>query len=104
MSPRFGQALARQIAQALEATGVRQVWEFGAGSGALAEQILQALPHVTRYTIVDLSGSFRARQQQRLAAFMQAGLLVPVEEESLTTRATRSALAQIEANPECLLE
>jgi hypothetical protein len=43
-------------------------------------------------------------QQQRLAAFMQAGLLVPVEEESLTTRATRSALAQIEANPECLLE
>ena len=69
MSPRFGQALARQMAQALEATGVRQVWEFGAGSGALAEQILQALPQVTRYTIVDVSGSLRARQQQRLAAF-----------------------------------
>ena len=43
-------------------------------------------------------------QQQRLAAFLQAGLLVPVEEESLTTRATRSALAQIEANPSCLIE
>jgi hypothetical protein len=43
-------------------------------------------------------------QQQRLAAFLQAGLLVPVEEESLTTRATRSALAQIEANPGCLIE
>eukprot|EP01036_Dinobryon_divergens_P060976 gene60976-81300_t len=69
MSPRFGQALARQMAQALDATGVRQVWEFGAGSGALAEQILQALPQVTRYTIVDVSGSLRARQQQRLAAF-----------------------------------
>lgn len=43
-------------------------------------------------------------QQQRLAAFLQAGLLVPVEEESLTTRATRTALAQIEANPGCLIE
>ena len=42
-------------------------------------------------------------QQQRLAAFLQAGLLVPVEDESLTARATRSALAQIEADPGCLL-
>jgi Protein of unknown function (DUF1631) len=42
-------------------------------------------------------------QQQRLAAFLQASLLVPVEDESLTARATRSALAQIEADPGCLL-
>ena len=69
MSPRFGQALARQIAETFQATGVTEVWEFGAGSGALAEQILQALPEVTRYTIVDVSGSLRARQQQRLRAF-----------------------------------
>jgi SAM-dependent MidA family methyltransferase len=69
MSPRFGQALARQIAEAFEATGVAEVWEFGAGSGALASQILQALPLITCYTIVDVSGSLRARQQQRLKAF-----------------------------------
>ncbi len=69
MSPRFGQALARQIAEAFEATGTNEVWEFGAGSGALAEQILQALPQLTRYTIVDVSGSLRVRQQQRLKAF-----------------------------------
>ena len=69
MSPRFGQALARQIDQAFNATGVTEVWEFGAGSGALAEQILQALPRITRYTIVDLSSSLRVRQQQRLEAF-----------------------------------
>ena len=69
MSPRFGQAMARQIAQALDATGVTEVWEFGAGSGALAEQILQTLPHITCYTIVDVSGSLRARQQQRLLGF-----------------------------------
>ena len=69
MSPRFGQALARQIAQALAASGTHEVWEFGAGSGALAGQILRALPQIERYTIVDLSGSLRARQQQHLGAF-----------------------------------
>ena len=69
MSPRFGQALARQIDQAFEATGTNEVWEFGAGSGALAEQILHHLPQITRYTIVDVSGSLRARQQQRLKIF-----------------------------------
>ena len=71
MSPRFGQALARQIAESFEVTGVTEVWEFGAGSGALAEQLLQALPQITRYTIVDLSGSLRARQQQRLSDFAE---------------------------------
>ncbi len=69
MSPRFGQALARQIAEAFEVTGTREVWEFGAGSGALAKQILLALPQLESYTIVDVSGSLRARQQERLAAF-----------------------------------
>jgi SAM-dependent MidA family methyltransferase len=70
LSPLFGQALARQIAQALDASGSGEVWEFGAGSGALAAQLLGALgDKVQRYTIVDLSGSLRARQQTRLAAF-----------------------------------
>ena len=69
MSPRFGGALARQIRQALYVTQTSEVWEFGAGSGALAEQILQALPLLEHYTIVDVSGSLRARQQQRLEAF-----------------------------------
>jgi Protein of unknown function (DUF1631) len=42
-------------------------------------------------------------QARRLAAYLQAGLLVPTEEESLTVRATRNALAKLEANPERLL-
>lgn len=42
-------------------------------------------------------------QGGRLAAFLQAGLLLPQEEEALTVRATRDALAKIEANPERLL-
>jgi SAM-dependent MidA family methyltransferase len=70
LSPLFGRALARQVAQALAAAGSGEVWEFGAGSGALAAQLLESLgERVTRYTIVDLSGSLRARQRERLAAF-----------------------------------
>lgn len=70
LSPRFGRALARQLRQALDASGSDEVWEFGAGSGALAAQLLDALGDtVRRYTIVDLSGSLRARQQERLQPF-----------------------------------
>ena len=42
-------------------------------------------------------------QARRLAAYLQAGLLIPTEEEALTVRATRDALAKLEANPERLL-
>lgn len=70
LSPLFGRALARQVAQALAGTGTSDVWEFGAGSGALAEQLLDALGEsVASYTIVDLSGSLRERQRERLARF-----------------------------------
>ena len=70
LSPLFGAALAAQLRQALDATACDEVWEFGAGSGALALQLLQALgDRVRRYTIVDLSGSLRARQRELLAPF-----------------------------------
>ncbi len=69
LTPLFGQTLAAQVADALAHTGTHEVWEFGAGSGALALQLLDALgEQVQRYTIVDLSGSLRARQQALLAA------------------------------------
>ena len=72
LSPLFGRTLARQVAQALAATGTREVWEFGAGSGALALQLIEALDALgqplARYTIVDLSGTLRERQRATLAA------------------------------------
>jgi SAM-dependent MidA family methyltransferase len=73
LTPLFGQALAVQVAQALSATGTREVWEFGAGTGALADQILSALSargiSLSSYHIIDVSGTLMARQQQRLAAW-----------------------------------
>ncbi|MDD2843474.1 MAG: SAM-dependent methyltransferase [Rhodoferax sp.] len=75
ITPLFGWTLAQQVAQALKVTGTQEVWEFGAGSGALALQILQALQAqgepLPRYTIVDISSSLRARQQATLAAFAE---------------------------------
>jgi SAM-dependent MidA family methyltransferase len=68
LTPLFGRTLALQLAEALERTGTDEIWEFGAGSGALAAQLLGALgERVARYRIVDLSGTLRERQQQALA-------------------------------------
>jgi SAM-dependent MidA family methyltransferase len=71
LSKWFGRTLANQVAEALDATHTDTVWEFGAGSGALALKLLEALgDKVQRYTIVDVSGSLRARQQTTLAAYI----------------------------------
>ena len=67
LTPLFGQVVATQLRQALDATGTHEIWEFGAGTGALAEQLLGELgERIARYTIVDLSGTLRDRQHQRL--------------------------------------
>jgi SAM-dependent MidA family methyltransferase len=73
LSPLFGAALAQQVAEALKATGTDEVWEFGAGSGALAHQLLSELKRlgcpIQRYNIMDLSSTLKARQQAKLAKF-----------------------------------
>lgn len=70
LSPWFGRTLAVQLDQALQATGTTEIWEFGAGSGALAAQLLQALQgRLTGYHIVDLSGGLQQRQRERLQAW-----------------------------------
>ena len=42
-------------------------------------------------------------QQQRLASYLQAGLIVPAQDEALTVRATRSALAKLDVDASRLL-
>ena len=50
-----------------------------------------------------LDGHSYLVQAGRLAAYLQAGLLLPQDEETLTVRATRDALVKLQANPERLL-
>ncbi|MDO8789299.1 MAG: SAM-dependent methyltransferase [Sulfuritalea sp.] len=70
LTPLFGQALARQVAQVLAASSPRVI-EAGAGSGRLAADLLPALDALgctpERYQILELSGELRARQQATLA-------------------------------------
>ena len=73
ISPLFGQTLAAQLVQALAETKTATLWEFGAGSGALALQLLSSWAEqgkpLPQYRIVELSATLRARQQATLAAF-----------------------------------
>jgi SAM-dependent MidA family methyltransferase len=70
LTPLFGRALARAVRQALHASGSDTVVEFGAGSGALAAQLIDALGgDLARYRIVELSASLRAQQAASLARF-----------------------------------
>jgi len=73
LSPLFGACLARQVAEVLHRGGLHDVMEFGAGSGALAEQVLDSLQAMgrapRRYGIVELAGHLRERQRKRLARF-----------------------------------
>lgn len=55
------------------------------------------------YMFVTNGGRCFLIQSTRVASYLQAGLLVPSEEETLTVRATRDAMAKLEANPERLL-
>jgi len=73
LTPLFGAALSRQVGSWLAACGGEpRVIEFGAGSGALASQLLNALERQgfgnLRYQIVELSGGLRRLQHQSIAA------------------------------------
>ena len=71
MSAFFGRALARQVAQVMEASQP-SLLEIGAGSGRLAADLLLELEALgslpERYDILDLSADLRERQQATLAA------------------------------------
>ena len=74
MSPLFGATLARAAA-AIIAQSAPKLLEFGAGTGKLARDVLTALAadgvQVESYTIIELSGELRARQQEALRDFPQ---------------------------------
>ena len=62
----FARCLARQIAEGLDALGLDEVLELGAGSGKLAMQLLRALFDLgclpRRYAILEISAELKRRQ------------------------------------------
>ncbi|MGE0384449.1 MAG: class I SAM-dependent methyltransferase [Gammaproteobacteria bacterium] len=73
LSPVFARCLARQIREWLDAIGPgARILEFGAGSGRLAQDLLDELARsggtAPGYDILEVSADLRARQRERLAA------------------------------------
>lgn len=70
-TPLFAQALAVQLGSILAATAMREIVEFGAGSGALAADLLNALANLealpSRYAILEVSPDLRERQRATIA-------------------------------------
>lgn len=77
ISPLFAQAIANQLADVLANTG-GSILELGAGTGKLAQGLLQALASQqqlpTRYYILEVSANLRQRQQESLQACLPADL------------------------------
>jgi len=80
ITPLFGRCVARQVAQILELTG-GDIVELGAGSGALAVDILRELERLDRvpkrYRILEPSPDLAQRQQHRVRQsipFLAAGV------------------------------
>ena len=71
ISPLYGQTLARQVREVLDA-GFDEVLEVGAGSGALAATLLEELERAGRtprnYLILELSADLRERSRDTLAS------------------------------------
>jgi SAM-dependent MidA family methyltransferase len=70
LTPLYGQTLARQAAEVLE-SGLDQILEIGAGSGALAAALLAELERLGRlprhYYILEVSPDLRERERDLLA-------------------------------------
>ena len=83
ISPLFAQALAQQVAQLFEQVPARVV-EFGAGSGALASDLMAALAtrqvKLESYSIVEVSPDLTDRQRKRLQDVPVEWLSAPPED------------------------
>jgi len=70
LTPLYARCVARQIVEIFERTGGREVLEFGAGSGALAADLMRALTELgcapERYQIVEVSADLRERQRAHI--------------------------------------
>jgi SAM-dependent MidA family methyltransferase len=76
LTPLYGAAIARQLAAILEADDAHEIVELGAGSGALAASVLDAMTShdvpLAHYRILEVSPGLRAQQQATIASVADA--------------------------------
>lgn len=66
ISSLFGQCIAGQLSDLIDQGLAPQILEFGAGSGRLCADLVEALPRLERYRILDLGAELKSRQQEYL--------------------------------------
>jgi SAM-dependent MidA family methyltransferase len=74
LTPMFGRTVARQVAEVLAVCEQPKILEFGAGTGQLARDLLEALKrmgHQPTYEILELSADLKQRQQETLSAWSE---------------------------------
>ena len=83
LGPLFGQCLAREVGPVLASLSQACVLEFGAGSGALAVSLIEALSALgqlpERYCILEISPDLRERQRKRLPKTPLEGVILANE-------------------------
>jgi len=79
ISSLFGYCMARQIDDLVARGCVPAVLEFGAGSGSLCAQILQASPGLGSYRILEPSADLKHRQRDYLQRQLPAELFARIE-------------------------
>ena len=79
ISPLFGNSIARQARALIEQGAAPRLLEFGAGSGRLCGQILQAMPELESYRILDLSAELVQRQQYYLGQLLDEAQYARIE-------------------------
>jgi len=79
ISPLFGNCLAQQARLLIEGGCAANLLEFGAGSGKLCGQILQTLPALESYQILDLGAELKQRQQFYLRNLLEAEQFEKIE-------------------------
>lgn len=66
LSPLFGYSLANFCVTVFNQGCAPHLLEFGAGNGKLCQQLLDRLPEIATYCILEISGELRQRQQRYL--------------------------------------
>jgi SAM-dependent MidA family methyltransferase len=79
ISPLFGGCLARQADALIAGGSAPRLLEFGAGSGRLCARLLEELPGLESYQILDLGAGLKLRQREYLDAALPAELFHKIE-------------------------
>lgn len=98
-----GQAPSEEMSQWVALVSLGSWYRLSFGGQDLQVQHVWRSPLGHLHLLASAAAESYLMQTRRMAAYLEAGLMQPEETESLTTRATRDAMARLQAQPDLLL-